>query len=293
MPGFILFLVLLIPSLIGVLVHYKKKEKAQNEYYKTLSDAEQRTDKSYQQSSNNSSYFSKAIHEGYDTQNLPSSLSSEERQVLCDIAARYHVRYVTQVEIQRNIIDNLNDDFSKMPGWNMWDFSIHRAPGQFERAERGSHIADTCIAEYDPDAQLARVIGESGTYLTSYRSCSCPDFRKRHLPCKHMYALAMMLDGDITKRISADNQFPLLGLSFATAGRFPKDQTGKTTKDKIATLGGDVSESVSFYSSALVLGNNPSENKIRNAKEYDMEILTADKVLNLFQVLSTADSDDN
>lgn len=220
---------------------------------------------------------------GYDTQNLPTSLDPEMRQLLYKIAARYQIRYVTQADIQQNIYDNLESDFAKMQGWDMWDASIHHAPGQLDRAERGSHLSQLPNIRYAPQFQIAKVVGTSGVYLTSYKHCSCPDFRKRHLPCKHMYALAMALDGNPEKKISHFDNYPFLGLTFALAGRFPKDDNGKTVKDKIRELGGEISENVTFYCSALVLGNNPSESKINQAKEYDMEIIASDMLETLFR----------
>lgn len=32
--------------------------------------------------------------------------------------------------------------------------------------------------------------GDGSTYYTSLVGCSCPDFAKRKVPCKHMYSLA-------------------------------------------------------------------------------------------------------
>lgn len=48
------------------------------------------------------------------------------------------------------------------------------------------------VKEYDPEKSSAIVSGSSGTeYITTFSSCTCEDFQKRHLPCKHMYKLAM------------------------------------------------------------------------------------------------------
>lgn len=47
------------------------------------------------------------------------------------------------------------------------------------------------VLKYDPERQVAYVHSEkdSQTYTTTYRYCTCWDFRMRELPCKHMYAV--------------------------------------------------------------------------------------------------------
>lgn len=277
---------LLILLTIGIFIYQKvKKKRHQKQISEMQRDISARNKKHEHKASipTAKSNPSSACHKGYDVKNLPPSLSPDERQLIYKIASRYQIRYVTQSDIHRNIIDNLSDDFSKMPGWDMWDSSIHQASGQLDRAERGSLLSQLPNIRYDPQFQIAKVVGTSGVYLTSYKHCSCPDFRKRHLPCKHMYGLAMALDGHPEKGISNFENHPFLGLTFALAGRFPKDGNGKTVKDKIRELGGEVSENVTFHCSALVLGNSPSENKISQAKEYDMEIFTSNTLETLFQ----------
>ena len=36
--------------------------------------------------------------------------------------------------------------------------------------------------------------GSKGVYQTSLNSCGCEDFRRRNIPCKHMYRLALELE---------------------------------------------------------------------------------------------------
>lgn len=48
------------------------------------------------------------------------------------------------------------------------------------------------VKDYDSEKSSAIVSGSSGNeYITTFSSCTCEDFQKRHLPCKHMYKLAM------------------------------------------------------------------------------------------------------
>jgi len=39
----------------------------------------------------------------------------------------------------------------------------------------------------------ADIKGQTGTYHVTLESCTCPDYRSRHIPCKHMYRLALQL----------------------------------------------------------------------------------------------------
>lgn len=113
------------------------------------------------------------------------------------------VQPTPMMDMREVILTQISDDFAAMPGWSEWDASIHRANGQYERLGRAvDSSSPIVIEEYDPLTQKASVIGASGNrYTTSYRRCSCPDFRSRRLPCKHMYALAVALDGDVNARI--------------------------------------------------------------------------------------------
>ncbi len=106
------------------------------------------------------------------------------------------------MSIKETIIDKISNDFSLMPDWDIWDKSIHQAPGQIDRLERAIK-ENIKVLVYDPKYRNAKVCGSTeNIYLVSAKSCSCMDFRKRHLPCKHMYALAIELDGDIDKEIA-------------------------------------------------------------------------------------------
>lgn len=73
--------------------------------------------------------------------------------------------------------------------WHSWDESSvsEEQSRRLERARNGELTpvwVDTRIA-------LASFVGgDSKKYHTSLKKCSCPDFKKRGVPCKHMYYLA-------------------------------------------------------------------------------------------------------
>lgn len=68
-----------------------------------------------------------------------------------------------------------------------WDISAHKADGQFARMIRSNSVK---FKNIDKKKMEAEAIGSSGAYAVTVDSCTCGDFVKRHLPCKHMYRLA-------------------------------------------------------------------------------------------------------
>lgn len=218
-----------------------------------------------------------------DSQNPPASFSPDMRDQLQNIADYYGVRYVTGAETHKWILHRLSEDFSAMPGWDIWDSSIHEAPGQFDRAERAAMDEHIRVISYDPQYQLAKVRGRTAVYLTSCKRCSCPDYRKRRLPCKHMYALAMELDGNIGKFILDPDHPPLYGLVLALAGHLPKSHNGVGgIRVAITKRGGIWSDNIEFDSSVVVVGNNPSAARLERIRNFDMETLSPESIEDIF-----------
>lgn len=74
-------------------------------------------------------------------------------------------------------------------GWDIWDASVHAAAGQADRIRRAV-TQDIRIKKYS--GGLATVRGTGGDlYSVSFGGCSCEDFQRRGLPCKHVYKLAI------------------------------------------------------------------------------------------------------
>lgn len=95
----------------------------------------------------------------------------------------------SQLTLQKLIMADFHN-----AGCDIWDESIHKAPGQFERMQRGFEQPIT-ILSFNDKTGTAEIEGASGEhYTTSLFGCSCPDFTFRQLPCKHMYHLAMELE---------------------------------------------------------------------------------------------------
>lgn len=73
--------------------------------------------------------------------------------------------------------------------WEVWDASVHLTDGQAGRMQRAL-TQEMKVLEPDKSGRY-RVVGSTGKiYATDFQSCTCDDFGRRHIPCKHMYLLA-------------------------------------------------------------------------------------------------------
>lgn len=92
-----------------------------------------------------------------------------------------------QLAKRRELARSLADDFKRI-GWGAWGPAAHLSDEQATRMQRAADSTTMELLEYNPNIHTAVVRGERGSvYHIDERGCSCPDFRKRQLPCKHMY----------------------------------------------------------------------------------------------------------
>lgn len=77
--------------------------------------------------------------------------------------------------------------------WPEWELSIHESKEQISRQGRAMTYPFTF--DMDASAGTARFSSTSDLpyYDASLSRCDCYDFQTRHLPCKHMYRLAVEL----------------------------------------------------------------------------------------------------
>lgn len=75
--------------------------------------------------------------------------------------------------------------------WDMWA-NVHDNPNQKKRIESAAKAACTPVL-LDQESCTGKFKGSSGNHTTALDHCSCVDFNRRKLPCKHMYRLAMEL----------------------------------------------------------------------------------------------------
>ena len=73
--------------------------------------------------------------------------------------------------------------------WAKWS-EVHTSQEQMKRYDRALD-GDLTPLWTDSNAKCACFVGgQGGKYRTLLTKCSCPDFKKRNAPCKHMYYLA-------------------------------------------------------------------------------------------------------
>lgn len=80
-----------------------------------------------------------------------------------------------------------------IPAFGPWDQSVHLQPDQvarIQRAQKPDVTPDSVDAEHQ--SCIIRGSGKNPYYVT-LSACTCNDFTKRHLPCKHIYRLAAEL----------------------------------------------------------------------------------------------------
>lgn len=75
--------------------------------------------------------------------------------------------------------------------WNKWS-DVHESPDQLKRLSSSKDAALTPIF-IDRNSAFATIPGKHGTYRVTLESCECSDFKRRQLPCKHIYRLAIEL----------------------------------------------------------------------------------------------------
>ena len=107
--------------------------------------------------------------------------------------------------------------------WEQWS-DCHQSQEQQKRMARAQTAACT-PGGFDLDMGAGVFKGSSGTHTTTLEHCTCVDFCRRKLPCKHMYRLAMELE--------------LIDLSFKSDSKAiitsPKEPISETVK-RIETL---------------------------------------------------------
>lgn len=76
-----------------------------------------------------------------------------------------------------------------------WPESLHTEFEQVKRIEAGrklkKKIASFDVVSFNPDEQTLFIAGSAtDPYECNLQTCTCADFKIRHLPCKHIYCLA-------------------------------------------------------------------------------------------------------
>lgn len=90
-----------------------------------------------------------------------------------------------------------------------WPVSVHTDKAQQRRIEKAQK-ARTGVANIDSKSKKGVFFG-TGTrpYVTTLEHCTCPDYDRRGLPCKHMYRLAIELGEFGNEMLLANTQLSL------------------------------------------------------------------------------------
>ncbi len=73
-----------------------------------------------------------------------------------------------------------------------WNESLHNDYEQMKRIATMQNIKPENVTIF-PEEQTAKIVGSDGTYDVTLNTCTCHDFQRRQLPCKHIYKLAFEL----------------------------------------------------------------------------------------------------
>lgn len=189
----------------------------------------------------------------------------------------YEIPEPRQLEQNSRLIQAVIDDFATL-GWNKWDSSIHGQSDQYKRIVRGNDPHSSFgIYEYSSASGHAKVTGSTGSmYLVSGNGCSCRDFHKRNLPCKHMYYLASQLTLPGYHDIKGGDDF-LYQFTFAIAGG-----SQAKIKDYIMQHKGKVVERIDKDTTALIVNTSKATQKVIDAQLEHVEIMTFDDLKALF-----------
>lgn len=89
-----------------------------------------------------------------------------------------------------------------------WDEATHSTLDALKRIRSANEIPPIRVLSVDQTDMVGRFYGSSGEiYDTCLDSCTCTDFLRRALPCKHIYRLAAELDFPVFDAIPEFNPY--------------------------------------------------------------------------------------
>ncbi len=100
-----------------------------------------------------------------------------------------------------------------------WDESVHYEPEQISRQNRADREMMRVVSlDCEKMTGMVRAKDMSTVYEVSTSGCSCPDFKKRGLPCKHMYLLDYALERALARSSKSKTVALVLCITLGWAG---------------------------------------------------------------------------
>lgn len=185
---------------------------------------------------------------------------------------------VEHKEQRERLLNNISIVFDGL-GWNDWESNVHWSSGQYDRLFRA--LSEKMYFNwYNPDVGIAKVISSShNCYLVSKSKCSCPDFKDRKLPCKHIYFLAvnvndyenMLVTDTFGSKADFIEDTALSGLKFSLSGRGQEP-----VKRYINSHSGTFGKYSKRETSAVIVVDDNTTNMILEAQIDGVYVITID-----------------
>lgn len=81
-----------------------------------------------------------------------------------------------------------------MISFGPWEIPDGAFLSEISSYEKAKELPSDRILFVDPEIKAAQITGRTGSvYFVSLNNCTCEDFKRRELPCKHMIRLALEL----------------------------------------------------------------------------------------------------
>jgi len=97
---------------------------------------------------------------------------------------------MTPEERKHTEVERLHKFETDSSQWGEWNERVHKSKDQINRQHRAYDLSLEMRGNREAMADAAN--GVIHGYTVRFSNCSCPDFEERRLPCKHIYADAMM-----------------------------------------------------------------------------------------------------
>ncbi len=173
-------------------------------------------------------------------------------------------------------------NFRLLPGSNCWPDEIFSETEQIKRIDRVYYDTKKMSLEcFDTRYNIAKIRGTTWRlYLTNAQFCTCPDFRFRLGPCKHMYFLGNWIAENGEQFIETDYEEGLSDITVYLIGRFPngKEQAVTNLKER----GCEIYEKFNNEVNIAVAGKTKAIKMLEKLQDSGVPIFDYNTALKLF-----------